>query len=49
MIKTEFGIIECFDNGEYVIDESMKLVYIDDDKYIDDWWNSIANNKNIFS
>lgn len=48
MIKTEFGIIECFDNGEYVIDESMKLVYINDDRYIDDWWNQLLTIKTYF-
>ena len=36
MLKTEFGIVEYFDNGEYVIDESIELIYIDEDKYIND-------------
>lgn len=48
MIKTEFGIIECFEKGEYVLDESFKLIYIDDDKYIDDWWNKLLTIKTYF-
>lgn len=42
MIKTEFGIIECFEKGEYVLDESSKLIYIDD------WWNKLLTIKTYF-
>ena len=31
-----------------MIDESMKLVYINDDKYIDDWWNQLLTIKTYF-
>ena len=41
MLKTEFGIVEYFDNGEYVIDESIELIYIDE------WLNHIEDEKPI--
>lgn len=34
MIKAEFGIIDHFEGSNYVVDESIPLVYIDDDIYI---------------
>ncbi|RGB66909.1 MULTISPECIES: hypothetical protein [Erysipelotrichaceae] len=48
MLKTEFGIVEYFDNGEYVIDESIGVIYIDEDKYINDWWNKLLTIKTYF-
>ena len=49
MIKTEFGIIDYFDNdGDYVLDKSTKLVYIDDDVYINDWWEQLLAMKTFF-
>ena len=44
MIKTEFGIIECFDEyGDYTeyAPEKYHCVAIDDDKYLNDWWDSL--------
>lgn len=44
MIKTEFGIIEYFDEyGDYTeyAPERYQCVAIDDDKYLNDWWNSL--------
>ena len=42
MIKAEFGIIECFDEcadyTEYV-PERYQCVAIDDEKYLNDWWD----------
>lgn len=49
MIKTEFGIIDHFDSdGDYYVDSSIKLIYIDDDKYINDWWNKLLIMKTFF-
>lgn len=48
MIKTEFAIVEYFDNGEYVIDKSIALVYIDDDTYINDWWSKLLTIKTYY-
>jgi hypothetical protein len=48
MINIGFGIIEYFDNKEYVLDESFELVYIDDDKYINDWWSKLLTMKTYF-
>ena len=42
MIKTQFGIIECFDEyGDYTeyAPERYNCVAIDDDKYLNDWWD----------
>lgn len=44
MIKTEFGIIENFnENGNYMeyTPEKYHCVAIDDDKYLNDWWNAL--------
>ena len=44
MIRTEFGIIECFDeHGDYTeyAPERYQCVAIDDDRYMNDWWNSL--------
>ena len=44
MIKTQFGIIECFDeHGDYTeyAPERYRCVAIDDDKYLNDWWSSL--------
>lgn len=41
MIKTEFGIIECFDEFEDYTEyapERYHCVAIDDDEYLNDWW-----------
>ncbi len=50
MIKTEFGIIE--DIGEtqkYFYDpDKYQCVCIDDDIYIDDWWNKLVLLKTYF-
>lgn len=45
MIKAEFGIIDHFEGSDYVVDESISLVYIDDDIYIDAWWNKLQTIK----
>lgn len=31
-----------------MLDESFELVYIDDDKYIDDWWDDLLTIKTYF-
>ena len=54
MIKTEFGIIECFDEyGDYTeyAPGRYHCVAIDDDKYLNDWWNSLLeiDTFNVFS
>jgi hypothetical protein len=44
MIKAEFGIIECFDeHGNYTeyAPERYHCVAIDDDEYLNDWWDSL--------
>lgn len=44
MIKTQFGIIASFDeSGDYTeyAPERYHCVAIDDDKYLNDWWNSL--------
>lgn len=43
MIKTEFGIIECFDEFEDYTEyapERYHCVAIDDDEYLNGWWDS---------
>ncbi len=51
LIKTEFGIIDCFDEtkdyGVYE-PEQYHCVYIDDDRYIDDWWERLRLMKTYF-
>ena len=45
MIKTEFGIIEEFnENNDYTgyYPERYNCVYIDDDLYLNDWWDSLS-------
>ncbi|MBE6933047.1 MAG: hypothetical protein E7464_06700 [Ruminococcaceae bacterium] len=44
MIKAEFGIIENFnEKGDYTkyAPEKYGCVAIDDDKYLNDWWNAL--------
>ena len=44
MIKTQFCIIECFDeHGDYTkyVPERYHCVAIDDDEYLNDWWTSL--------
>ncbi len=44
MIKAEFGIIDDFDaNNDYTeyVPEKYNCVAIDDDLYINDWWNAL--------
>ncbi len=51
MIKTEFGIIDNFDvtkNYSSYEPEKYHCVYIDDDQYIDDWWERLALMKTYF-
>lgn len=46
MIKAEFGIIEDFnEKGDYTeySPERYHCVAIDDDKYLNDWWNALLN------
>ena len=45
MIKTEFGIIEDIrETQEYSYDpKKYQCVCIDDDLYIDDWWNKLLD------
>ena len=44
MIKTEFGIIEDIrETQEYSYDpKKYQCVCIDDDVYIDEWWNKLV-------
>lgn len=51
MIKTEFGIIDQFDKTMDYSDydpEQYHCVYIDDDLYIDDWWERLVLMKTYF-
>ena len=53
MIKTEFGIIDFFDeHGDYTeyTPERYQCVAIDDDKYLNDWWDSLLeiNTFNVY-
>ena len=50
MIKTEFGVIEDIgETKEYSYDpEQYQCVYIDDDIYIDDWWDKLVLLKTYF-
>ena len=50
MIKTEFGIIEDIrETQEYSYDpEKYQCVCIDDDIYIDDWWDKLVLLKTYF-
>ena len=46
MVRTEFGIIEDFDekqNYTGYTPEKYHCVAIDDDKYINDWWNALLS------
>lgn len=50
MIKTEFGIIEDIDETQsysYAPDK-YHCVFIDDEIYIDDWWNKLLLLKTYF-
>ena len=51
LIKAEFGIIDCFDEtrdyGVYE-PEQYHCVCIDDDRYIDDWWDRLRLMKTYF-
>ena len=51
MIKTEFGIIDEIDyKKDYGVYEPEKYdcVYIDDDLYINDWWERLTTMKTYF-
>lgn len=52
MIKTEFGIIEKIDEKQNYDDEyepeKYHCVYIDDDVYINDWWDKLMLMKTYF-
>ena len=50
MIKTEFGIIEDIrETQEYSYDsKKYQCVCIDDDVYIDEWWNKLVLLKTYF-
>ena len=51
MIKTEFGIIDKIDkNRDYSCYEPSKYncVYIDDDLYINDWWDKLMLMKTFY-
>ncbi|GKX54633.1 hypothetical protein SOASR030_07450 [Leminorella grimontii] len=51
MIKAEFGIIDKIDASEnYDVYEPEKYhcVYIDDDVYINDWWEALLSMKTYF-
>ena len=50
MIKTEFGIIEDItETQSYSYDpEKYHCVFIDDEIYIDDWWNKLLLLKTYF-
>lgn len=44
MIKAQFGIIESFDKNRNYTEyapEKYHCVAIDDDKYLNDWWDSL--------
>ena len=54
MIKTEFGMIENFDEkGDYTkyAPEKYGCIAIDDDKYLNDWWNALLeiDTLNVYS
>ena len=54
MIKTEFGMIENFDEkGDYTkyAPEKYGCFAIDDDKYLNDWWNALLeiDTLNVYS
>lgn len=51
MIKTEFGIIDDFDKSKDYSSyepEQYHCVYIDDDRYINDWWERLVLMKTYF-
>ncbi|SQI40924.1 Uncharacterised protein [Leminorella richardii] len=51
MIKAEFGIIDKLDTTkDFSVYEPEKYhcVYIDDDVYIDDWWDSLTSMQTYF-
>ena len=50
MIKTEFGIIEEIEETQKYSYEPEKYhcVYIDDEAYIDDWWDKLLIMKTYF-
>lgn len=50
MIKTEFGIVEDIrETQSYSYDpEKYHCVFIDDETYIDDWWNKLLLLKTYF-
>ena len=51
MIKTEFGIIDQLDKTIDYEDYDPELnncVYIDDERYIDDWWEKLMQMKTYF-
>lgn len=50
MIKTEFGIIEDINETQsYSYDpDKYHCVFIDDETYIDDWWNKLLLLKTYF-
>ena len=51
MIKTEFGIIDQLDQTidyEDYDPERYHCVYIDDERYIDDWWEKLMQMKTYF-
>lgn len=51
LIETEFGIIDCFDETkDYGVYEPERYhcVAIDDERYIDDWWDRLVLMKTYF-
>ena len=51
MIKTEFGIIDEIDplkDYSHYEPEKYNCVYIDDDIYINDWWEQLTKMKTYF-
>jgi hypothetical protein len=51
LIKAEFGIIDEIDpSKEYGVYEPEKYncVFIDDDTYINDWWDRLSDMKTYF-
>ena len=51
MIRTEFGIIEEIEQDkDYSFEqpEKFRCVFIDDDLYIDDWWEKLVLMKTYF-
>lgn len=50
MIKAEFYILDSIENDDYVINQTYNnnYVFIDDDLYINDWWDRLILMKTYY-